>query len=124
MPSLNVFISSRELEMEPEREIAAEVVDNISMMPIRHEISLVPQPVAPYEAYLAGVDRCDLFVLMLWKTRSAAVVEEYTRARRRGKPILCLVKSIKSENGETRDSDLAAFIQQVAADGWSMSSFR
>jgi hypothetical protein len=124
MRSLQIFISSQEQDLEPQREISETVIESMEMTPIRFEHTLVPQAVQPREAYLKAVDSSDLFVLLLWQKNSAAVIEEYNRAQRRGKPVLCLIKTINTNYSESRSKELEDFIARVKDDGYSSSNFR
>lgn len=119
-----VFISSREQELEPEREMAEMTVEAMGIPAIRFEIDLVPQPTAPRTAYLDGVDSADLFVLILWQQSSPAIVQEYTRAQRRGKHILCLQKNLRTDYGESVSPELRKLMDDIARDGHSSARFR
>lgn len=124
MKPLRIFISSREQELEPERETAETLIESLGMLPVRFERTSVPQPTAPHEAYLKEVESSDALVLMLWQKHSPAVVAEYNCAHRRGKPVLCLLKDLKSAYEESRSPELEGFIRLVNRDGHSSSHFR
>jgi hypothetical protein len=119
-----VFISSRERELEPEREFAATVIEAMGMAAIRFEANLVPQSATSREIYLDGVNTSALFVLIIWQQDSDAVINEYKAARRRGKPIMCLKKDVRLDYGESRSPRLQEFIQDVESDGYAAAPFR
>lgn len=97
-------------ELEYEREIATEVLTDLSLQPVLFEI-FPSLNESPQEAYLEGVKDCDIFILILWKSLSPAVLEEYHEAVKRSKPILIFLKSL--EGTEHRDEKLEAFIDDL-----------
>ena len=122
MSKVRVFISSRETELEHEREIAAKTVEGLAMQPVRFEKELVPQGVLPQEAFLSGVDESDIVVLILWRQFSDAVLWEFRQAKRAEKEILCLVKT--PEDSETTDSGLQNLMREIKDGAYSIARFR
>lgn len=120
-----VFISSRERELEPEREIAARAVRALGMDPWRLEVDGAPQfNVNANDAFLQGVEQADLVVLLLWKEFSEPVRKEFDRARTEGKEVLCLIKEIRKDWNEKRQKKLAEFIRVVRNSGCTTTNFR
>jgi hypothetical protein len=123
MQSVVVFISSREHELAPEREIAAETITKMGMSPWRLDEDGAPQSNRdPRHSYLPAVESCHLFVLLLWKEYSAAVKAEFDLAKRAGKDVLCLVKNIVDP--ERPDAEIREFITHVKKSGCTTKSFR
>ena len=104
MKKINVFVSSSQIELENEREIVAEVVNSINLQPVLFELNSALSS-APNRAFLKDVANCDIFVLILWKSFSKAVQEEYKKAVEKNKTVI-IKNAISTEdykfNAETR----------------------
>lgn len=111
LPRIKVFVSSREYELESERETAQEIVRELGFDPILFE-DMPATPRTPQQAFLDGVTRCDIFVMILWMGYSKAVRREYECADGLGKPILIFVKNLKGKK-ETREKRLENFMGKV-----------
>jgi hypothetical protein len=111
MKSINIFISSSERELELEREIAGETVKKLNLQPILFELSPALSN-SPYDAFLEEVDRCDIFVMLLWKTFRPAVKAEYHRAIQKNKPILIFTKNLQFD--EKREAELDEFLSDFS----------
>jgi len=107
MRRIKVFISSSMFELEYEREIATEALKDLNIQPVLFEVFPALSE-SPREAYLESVKECDIFILILWKSFSPAVLEEYREAVKKSKPILILLKSL--DRNEHRDKSLDDFI--------------
>lgn len=106
---INVFISSSMTELEYDREIAEEVLTDMIFNPILFEL-FPAMNMSPSESYTEGVRDCDVFLLLLWKSLSSGVQEEYNEAVKRSKPILMLVKSLAGN--EKRTPKLTTFLKK------------
>jgi len=106
MRRIKVFISSSMFELEYEREITHQALKDLSIQPVLFEI-FPSLSESPREAYLEGVRECDIFILILWKSFSSAVFEEYCEAVKRSKPILIFLKNLNAT--ERRDEKLENF---------------
>lgn len=106
---LSVFISSDMTELEYDREIAEEVLTDMIFNPILFEL-FPAMNMSPSESYTEGVRDCDIFLLLLWKSLSLGVLEEYNEAVKRSKPILMLVKSLAGN--EKRTPELTTFLKK------------
>ena len=112
MRRIKVFISSSMFELEYEREVANETLKDLNIQPVLFEV-FPSLSESPREAYLESVKECDIFVLILWKSFSPAVLEEYREAVKRSKPILILLKSL--DRNERRDQLLEDFINDLVS---------
>lgn len=108
---ISVFISSDMTEHEYDREIAEEVLTDMIFNPILFEL-FPAMNMSPSESYTEGVRDCDIFLLLLWKSLSSGVLEEYNEAVKRSKPILMLVKSLAGN--EKRTPELTTFLKKFA----------
>lgn len=106
---ISVFISSDMTEHEYDREIAEEVLTDMIFNPILFEL-FPAMNMSPSESYTEGVRDCDIFLLLLWKSLSSGVLEEYNEAVKRSKPILMLVKSLA--RNEKRTPKLTTFLNK------------
>ncbi len=111
LPRIKVFVSSRMYELEPEREIAPEIVRELGFEPILFE-DMPATPRTPQQAFLDGVTRCDIFVMILWTGYSKAVRREYECADSLGKPILIFIKDLRGKK-ETREKRLENFMKKI-----------
>jgi len=96
-------------EHEYDREIAEEVLTDMIFNPILFEL-FPAMNMSPSESYTEGVRDCDIFLLLLWKSLSSGVLEEYNEAVKRSKPILMLVKSLAGN--EKRTPELTTFLKK------------
>jgi len=110
---ISVFISSAMTELEYDREIAQQVLMDITINPILFEISPAISE-SPNESCIEEVRSCDFFLMLLWKSFRPSVEEEYTEAVKQNKPILILIKSL-IEN-EERESKLKAFLAKLSSE--------
>lgn len=110
MKLINIFISSAERELELEREIAGDAIESLNLEPVLFELSPALSN-SPYEGFLDKVDKCDIFVMMLWKTFTEAVKAEYKRALQKHKPILIFLKNARP--GEIISEDLQELIDEA-----------
>jgi len=106
---LSVFISSKQEELNAERDIAEKVIKSLNMLPIRSE-QFGARPVYPGEACLAEVRSSEIIVLILGKEFSEIVTREYEEAKRPPKKdVLVYIKT----DDESRDARLKEFIGTV-----------
>lgn len=98
---ISVFISSDMAELEYDREIAEEVLMDMNVNPILFEL-FPAMNMSPSESWTEEVIDCDIFLLLLWKSISSGVLEEYNEAVKQSKPILMLVKSLAGNEKRTR----------------------
>lgn len=103
----NIFISSDQTELAAEREILWETFNEMNVNPVLFELFPAVND-SPNIAALREVEACDIFVIVLWRTLSQAVQEEYYEAVELGKPILLFLKSLHDD--EQRDDNLAELI--------------
>jgi hypothetical protein len=99
-------------ELEYEREVANDALKDLNVQPILFEV-FPSLSETPREAYLEAVRECDVFVLILWKSFSQAVIQEYREAVKKSKPILILLKSL--DKNESRDNMLEEFINDLVS---------
>lgn len=117
---ISVFISSAMRELEYEREVAQQVLEQMNVSPLLFEL-LPAMNQSPSSAYLDEVRDCDIFVLLLWKSLRSAVAEEYAEAVKTNKPVLVFLKSLL-EN-EERERDLKEFLHEMLGTSSSKQSF-
>lgn len=108
--AMEVFISSAMIELEHDREIAHDAIEEMALTSTMFEL-FPAMAESPSEVYLEKVRTCDIFVLLLWKSLTPAVRLEYEEALYRNKPILIFLKQLK--NKETRTSDLSVFVADL-----------
>src|SRR4051812_47058760 len=103
---MKVFISSVTYALKAERDaLAAQLKVVPPYQPLRFE-DFTAQGRSSREACLAGVEACDVYVLLLGPrygdalpdTGKAPTEEEFEHARRLGKKILAFVKTIDEED--------------------------
>ena len=107
---VDVFISSVMNELEYDREIVCEMITSISLTSVMFEM-FPSMAESPTEAYLEKVRNCNIFVLLLWKSFTDAVCNEYNEAIRKNKPVLIFLKSLKDD--EKRSAELTFFINNI-----------
>jgi len=115
---MKVFISSVTYALRAERDGLAALLQVVPpYQPLRFE-DFKAQDRSSREACLAGVDACDVYVLLLGPrygeplpdSAMAPTEEEFEQARRLGKPILAFVKEI-DEPDEPRQAQFKARVQ-------------
>ncbi len=127
---MRVFLSSVTYALKAERAALAAILKvSPPYEPIQFE-DFVSQDRSSREACLAGVDRCDVFVLLLGPrygdpvpdSAMSPTEEEYTAATRTGKPVLVFVKET-DEADDVRQSDFKRRVEDYIA-GRFRGSFR
>jgi len=108
---ISVFISSDMTELEYDRQIAEQVLKDMNFNPILCEV-FPAMNYSPSESYTEEVRDCDIFILLLWKSLTSPVLEEYCEAVNRGKPILMFVKSLIKN--EKRKENLKKFLDSFS----------
>ena len=116
MEEVKVFVSSREQELNYERAASSEVISELSMQPILFEKYKASTNDNTHQAYLSKIKDCQIFVLIIWKSISDAVLNEYKEAVKQHKPILILER--KLEYDEKRDSRLEQFLKDLRKDNF------
>ncbi|MCZ2847422.1 DUF4062 domain-containing protein [Modestobacter sp. VKM Ac-2978] len=126
---MKVFISSVTYALKAERDaLAAQLKVVAPYEPVRFE-DFTAQGRSSREACLAGVEACDVYVLLLGPrygdplpdTGKAPTEEEFEHARRLGKEILAFVKDIDEED-EPRQAEFKARVQSYV-NGYFRDSF-
>ena len=108
MRKIRVFMSSSLSELECEREIAHETINELNMEPVMFE--QLPAINKNLEsAYLDEIKDSNIFVAILWKDLSEAVEKECNTAIELGIPTLLLVKTITHH--ESRTEGLEKFLR-------------
>lgn len=79
MHRITVFVSSTMQELQYERETAAAVIHGLAQHPEFFEI-FTARAEAPEQAYVEAVRECDVYVLVVYRSYSDAVMEEYHEA--------------------------------------------
>jgi len=100
MRKIRVFVSSSLTEVENEREIAQESINQLNMEPVMFE-ELPAMDKTLENAYLDEIRKAHVFVAILWKDLSEAVEREYSTALELGVPMLLLVKMINYRESRT-----------------------
>ena len=126
---MKVFLSSVGRALRAERDgLAAQLQVTAPYEPLRFE-DFVAQDRSSREACLAGVDSCDVYVLILgpWygdplpDSNKAPTEEEFEHARRSGKPILVFTKNT-TDPDEPRQTEFKARVEHYV-DGYFRRSF-
>jgi hypothetical protein len=126
---MKVFISSVTYALKAERDaLAAQLKVVPPYQPLRFE-DFTAQGRSSREACLAGVEACDVYVLLLGPrygdvladTGKAPTEEEFEHARRLGKEILVFVKDIDEED-EPRQAEFKTRVQSYV-NGYFRGSF-
>ncbi len=107
---INVFISSSMTELEYDRQIAEQALKDMNANPVLFEV-FPAMSYSPNESYREEVRYCDIFLLLLWKSLSEPVLEEYYKAVKHSKPVLIFVKSLIRD--EKREDDLKKFLKEL-----------
>lgn len=127
--AMKVFISSVTYALKAERDaLAAQLKVVLPYEPLRFE-DFTAQGRSSREACLAGVEACDVYVLLLGPrygdslpdTGMAPTEEEFEHARRLGKQILAFVKDIDEED-EPRQAAFKTRVQSYV-NGYFRGSF-
>ncbi|MGA2966821.1 MAG: DUF4062 domain-containing protein [Terriglobales bacterium] len=103
-------MSSDMIELESEREIAETDINELNLRAILFE-RFPASSRSPVAAYVEGVQRCHIFVMILWQSFPGPVKKEYEEAVRRAKPVLIFRKRLNE--GEKRSEDLAKFLEHL-----------
>lgn len=101
MRKIRVFVSSSLLELESEREIALETINQLNMEPVMFE-QLPAMDKNLENAYLDEIKNSNIFVAILWKDLTEAVEKEFNTAIELGVPVLLLVKMITYREARTQ----------------------
>lgn len=126
---MKVFLSSVGRTLQAERDgLAAQLQVMAPYEPLRFE-DFTAQDRSSREACLAGVDACDVYILILGPrygeplpdTDKAPTEEEFEHARRTGKPILVFTKDT-SDPDEPRQTGFKARVEDYV-DGYFRRSF-
>jgi len=107
---ISVFISSDQTELEYDRQIAEQSLKDMNVNPVLFEV-FSAMSYSPNEGCREEVRDCDIFLLLLWKSLSDSVLEEYYEAVKRSKPILIFVKSLI--RNEKRKDGLETFLKEL-----------
>ncbi|MCW4029735.1 MAG: DUF4062 domain-containing protein [Candidatus Bathyarchaeota archaeon] len=107
MRKIRVFVSSSLLELENEREMALETINQLNMEPVMFE-QLPAMDKNLESAYLDEIKNSNIFVAILWKDLTEAVEKEFNTAIELGVPVLLLVKTITYR--EARTQKLESFL--------------
>jgi hypothetical protein len=101
MNKIRVFVSSSLNELESEREIAQNTIEQLDMEPVMFEE--FPAMDKPLEnAYLDEIKKSHIFVCILWKDLTQPVEREISAAFELGIPILLIVKMITYRESRTQ----------------------
>lgn len=126
---MKIFLSSVGWTLQAERDgLAAQLKVMAPYEPLRFE-DFTAQGRSSREACLAGVDACDVYVLILGPrygdeildTGKAPTEEEFEHARRSGKPILVFTKTT-DEPDHPRQTEFKARVENYV-DGYFRGSF-
>jgi hypothetical protein len=101
MHKIRVFISSSLTELEGEREIAQETINELNMEPVMFE-DLPAMDKTLESAYIDEIKKSHIFVAILWKNLTEPVEKEYNTAFELGIPMLLLVKTITYRESRTQ----------------------
>jgi hypothetical protein len=125
MHKIRVFVSSSLTELEGEREIAQETIEELNMEPVMFED--FPAMDKPLEnAYIDEIKKSHIFVAILWKDLTEPVEKEFNAASELGIPILLLVKMITYRESRTQrlDSLLNGNAEAKLGEGLQLVPFR
>ena len=125
-----VFISSVQKELEPERLALLTLLTTDPFLkehaePVLFE-KLPPPPRPTAKPYLAVLKKCQIYVLLIDREYAPAGVatsptrEEYAQARKMGIPALALVKG---RHDAGRDPRTREFFEQIKRDGFTYKRF-
>lgn len=123
-PTLRIFVSSVQKELEDERLIVQNLVSTDSFLtahcaPVLYEL----EPASPDKALkgcLESLDRCNVYLLIVGVQYGALVGElsithaEYRRAKRKKLPVLAFIKGGRQVD---REEGTAALLAELDADG-------
>lgn len=127
---LQVFISSVQKELEPERLALVGLLTTDAFLkdyakPVLFE--KLPPPLRPTEKpYLKALEKCQVYILMIDREygpldgRYSATHHEYNLARLNNMPSLAMIKG-RHDTG--RESESQAFIKQIKSDGFTYKRF-
>jgi len=110
---ITIFISSSMTELEYDRQIAEQALKDMNVTPILFEV-FPAVSYSPNESCRDEVRDCDIFLMLLWKTLTDPVLEEYYEAVERNKPILILIKSLIAN--EEPSPKLKEFLDELNSD--------
>jgi len=110
MNEVKVFVSSREIELMNFRKVSKQVIEKLNMYPVLFEEKNVATNKNTNKAYIEDVENCHIFILILWKSMSVPVRDEYTTAVKEHKPILIFEREIFEK--EVRDPSLNEFLDE------------
>lgn len=110
-PPLQVFVSGKEEELDDERAIAIQTVENDFHL---NAIASENRPAshrAIEDQYLDEVRSSDIYVGFFGKEYSEASEKEFSTARREGMPVLIFIKELRGN--DSRNPKLSQFIQDI-----------
>ena len=119
--ALRVFISSRMVELAPERGAVRDTLAAAGCAPWLYEVDAGAGPGPPRQTYLDALYNSDVYLGLFWRTRGAYTIDEFDAARRSG--IACLVyEKIAAQ----REPELSAFLDQIGhvEEGVTIRRFR
>lgn len=107
---LRVFISSKQRELDDERQIAREVVESFDFEAIMSELREA-SPSSAHSIYLQEVRESDIYLGIFAKKHSKPTEAEYREATKSNVPCLIFVRKLK-EN-ERRDKALKQLLEEI-----------
>lgn len=110
---ISVFISSDMRELEYDRQIAEQALKDMNLNPILFEV-FPAMSYSPNVSCREEVRDCDIFLMLLWKSFTSNVEEEYIEAVKHNKPILILVKSLLKD--EKHEQKLEKLLKELSSD--------
>ncbi|MGA2768458.1 MAG: DUF4062 domain-containing protein [Candidatus Bathyarchaeia archaeon] len=108
--TLGVFISSKQVELDDERQIAKEVVESFGFEPIMSE-NRPASPNSPLSVCLEEVEHSDIYLGIFYKEYSGPTEAEYLKATELDIPCLIFMKKLRED--EHRDNSLNTLLREI-----------
>jgi hypothetical protein len=117
---LQAFISSKMVELKPERDIIKESLEGLKVDAWVYEEDVNASSQTIQETFLEEVENADIYIGIFWKGFGAYTIEEFEHARKLRKPQFVYVKNLDLDKYDEiskldkRDFQLQEFLDTIS----------
>jgi hypothetical protein len=108
--NLAIFVSSKQTELDDERQTAKSVIESFNFEPIMSEVRAAG-PNSARNVCLEEVESCDIYIGIFYREYSEVTEAEYHKAIDKRIPCLIFIKKLR-EN-EHRDGSLIELLKKI-----------
>jgi hypothetical protein len=108
--NLAIFVSSKQIELDDERQTAKSVIEDFGFEPIMSEVRAAG-PIPAREVCLKEVENCDIYIGIFYREYSEITEAEYRKAIDNRIPCLIFIKKLREK--ERRDAALKELLEKI-----------